>query len=278
MITSRARLFAPLTVACLSLVLAGCGSGTDAPQKSAGAPSADPLPIEGDTTFVVTRVQDKGSDRPLVEGSQMRLQFVDGRLVITAGCNTMSSEYQLKGAELTVAGLATTQMGCEPSLMDQDVWVGKLFEAPVQLTSGKHLRLVSGDVVLTLADRKEVSPDKPLVATTWELDGLVSTDAASSVPSGVTATLQISAEGVAVVHDGCNRGRGEATVAGDTITWGERASTRMACPGKDHQEVQDAIAAVLSGATTHAIVENTLTVTRGDRALTFRAASATADQ
>ena len=87
------------------------------------------------------------------------------------------------------------------------------------------------------------------------------------------ASLRITKAGKALVDDSCNGGSGQVTVDGDRIVWGERASTRMACVGQGTEEVQEAIREVLGGDTTYSIEEHSLTVTRGDRALTFRAES-----
>lgn len=269
MTTTRLTLTSAL-FACLSLALVGCGDKDAGAAQGGNQPGATQQPL-GDITYVVTGITEKGAARPVAKDSEIRLEFLDGRLVVNAGCNTMSGNYVQDGSKLTVDPMAATQMACPPELMAQDDWLGKLFATPVKFTGAKEATLTSGEVVLKLADRRTVSPDRPLVGTAWTLNGLVSKDGVSSVPGEVTATLQIGKDGVASVNDSCNQGSGATTVAGDKITWAPRSLTRMACRGEDTATVQKAIGEILEGATTFAIEEKTLTVTKGDRALTFGA-------
>lgn len=261
MTSPRTLLVAPLLAL---LVLAGCGDESSGP---GGDPGKDP---DG-TTYVVTGVTVGGEPHRLVRGTQIRLSFDDGRLGISAGCNSMGGNYTLDGTRLTVEPLAMTDMGCDRPLMEQDAWVAGLFEGPVQFTGES---VISGDTVLTLADRRDVSPDLPLVGTQWRLDGIGSGEgpdgSVASVPADArAATLRITENGRAEVYDGCNRGTGPAVVdenAG-TVDFGARATTRMACPGTE--EVVDAVNDVLDGLTTYAITEKSLTLTNGDASLYF---------
>lgn len=274
--SSRVRLAALLVLA--ATLVASCGSsGEDSAQPRATAPSAsDPL----EATYVVTGVTEDGKPRSLVKGSEIRLAFADGQLRITAGCNSMSGAYRLDGTRLSVESLATTEMGCPQPLMEQDTWVAGLFADPVQLSTGTDAAIISGGVVLALADRETVSPDKKLVGTRWVLDTIGSSSddesssdgSASSVGQGVEAYVVLKADGTVDVHDGCNGGSGSAVVAGDTITWGQRSQTLIGCTDPAVEQTQDAFARVLEGETRFRIDEKTLTVTKGGRFLGFHAA------
>lgn len=254
--------------AVLGLVLLSCGdrSGTDPAGPRSGSLA--------DVTYVVTGVTEAGEPRSLVEGSEIRLRFEGGRLGISAGCNSMGGSYTLDGTRLSVSGLSMTEMGCDAPLMEQDSWVAGLFERDVQLTTGADAALISGDVVLTLADRKEVAPDEPLVGTTWTLDSIGTggaDGAVSSVPGAVPATLTFQDDGTVSVFDGCNQGAGPATVIGATIAWGTIGFTRKGCVDPGVQEVVEAFGEVIVGESTYLLEEKTLTVTTGDRFLGFRA-------
>ena len=112
--------------AAAGLLLAGCGGG--------GADLAG-------STYTSTEV--RGHD--LVEGSQVTLTFADGRISANAGCNTMNGAATWEGETLEVEDpLASTMMGCEEPLMEQDTWLSEF------LTSSPHLA-VDGDE-LTLGD------------------------------------------------------------------------------------------------------------------------------
>lgn len=260
-------------IGLLGALLFGCGStGKD------GGPGGDPYSAAPrqtlDRTYVVTGVTEDGKKRALVPGSEIRLSFKDGRLGITAGCNSMGASYRLEGTRLTVDGLATTEMGCDQPLMDQDTWVAGLFAGPVQFRTGDDAALISGDVVLALVDREQASPDKPLTRTIWVLDSIGTSGpdgAVSSVPSGVVGYVVFSGDS-AGLYDGCNEGSAPATVDGSEITFGDRTSTLRGCSGDGVEEVQQAFSDVLAGTAAFEIEENRLTLTNGDRTLGFRAA------
>jgi heat shock protein HslJ len=65
-----------------------------------------------------------------------------------------------------------------------------------------------------------------LVGTTWQLEDLAGAGALDSV----AATLEFPAEGQVAGSASCNRFGGPVTIAGDSITFGPQAVTRMACP------------------------------------------------
>ena len=95
------------------------------------------------------------------------------------------------------------------------------------------------------------SPDKPLEGTTWVVEGLIRDQAASSVPAGLQASLVFAAGRVAA-QTGCNRGNASATVAGDAITFGPMALTRMACP-QPAMDLEAFVTGVLQGEVTFTI-------------------------
>ena len=98
----------------------------------------------------------------------------------------MSGPVDTAGGRLTTSALASTEMGCDAPLMEQDAWFGDLLAAaPVWKLDGDTLTVTSGDTTITLADRRVADPDRPLEGTTWRLDGLIDGDAVASVPQGV---------------------------------------------------------------------------------------------
>jgi heat shock protein HslJ len=65
-----------------------------------------------------------------------------------------------------------------------------------------------------------------LVGTTWRLEDLRGT----AVLDSTAPTLEFPAEGQAAGNASCNRFTGPFIVAGDSVTFGPLAVTRMACP------------------------------------------------
>lgn len=246
------------------LLLTGCGEETN----DAGSQSGPDL--DG-RTFIATSIEDRGATRLLVGGTELRLSFENGGLGINAGCNHMHGDYQLAGTELTVHGVSTTDMGCEPNLMAQDAWVSALFTEPLTVDlAGDDLRLTSEGVEVLLTDRKVASPDVSLEGTTWVLDALISDDAVSSVPGGIVATFFVDGDQVRI-DTGCNALRGTVSVADGTLTLADLAATEIKCTG-DQAEVEDAVTAVIADSATWSITERSLTIMRGTEGLGFRVA------
>ena len=65
-----------------------------------------------------------------------------------------------------------------------------------------------------------------LVGTTWRLEDL----RGPAVLDSTAPTLEFPAEGQAAGNASCNRFTGPFIVAGDSVTFGPLAVTRMACP------------------------------------------------
>lgn len=246
------------------LALAGCGE-----EKAPPVDDVVGSPIQLAGTYVVTGITDGGQPHALVPGSQVRISFADGNLGLQAGCNSMSGTVQIEDDTLTVGPMGGTEMGCPEPLMAQDTWLAGLFGVPVKVAEDP-LTLTSGAVVLTLVEREVASPDLPLVGTRWVLDGLIQGDSVSSVPGLLVAEVTFPEEGEVVLNTGCNMGSGTVVTTGDTIAWGQLMLTKKACT-KDNGSVEGALLSVLDGETTYEIEEHSLTITKGDQGLTFRA-------
>lgn len=87
----------------------------------------------------------------IVDGSKVELSFVDGMIVVNAGCNTMTGVVTLDGGSLAVGHLAMTMMACDPALMAQDAWLNDfLVSGPKWTSAGKALTLDNGTATITL--------------------------------------------------------------------------------------------------------------------------------
>lgn len=240
----------------LVLGLAACGEGTDV---AAGGP------LTG-RTFLSESVA--GHD--LVAGTQLRVDFREDEVSVTAGCNSLFGNLRIEGDRLFVEDMGGTEMGCDPERHDQDVWITELLgSGPSFELDGDRLRLTAGDVVVTLLDREVADPDRPLDGTTWVLDGLIEGDAVSSVPVAAETTLVFDGGRVAVRS--CNQGSAPVSVEGDELEIGALAMTRMACED-DRMDVESHVTAVLDGRITYAIEATRLTLTHPDgKGLVLRA-------
>jgi heat shock protein HslJ len=240
-----------------ALVVLGC--------SVAGAPSPSAAGLDG-RTFLSTDIE--GAD--LVPGTRVRLAFADGNLNANAGCNIMGGTYAIDGDRLITTQLSMTEMGCDEARARQDEWLAGFLSNGVAFTlDGDTLTLTAGTIRLTLLDEEVATPDQPLEGTRWVLDGIVSGDAVSSVPAGVTAAIRITG-GRVDVEAGCNQGGGSVEVTADTLSFGPLALTKMACEAGP-SAVESAMGQVLAGSIGYTIDADTLTLDADENGLIFRA-------
>ena len=260
-----------LALAVVTLVAACSGGPGSSGPPSTGSPAPSPsavTTVDG-TTYISTAV----TGATLAPGSQVRLTFKDGHLTANAGCNTMAGSYTITNGRLATTQMATTEMACPGPLMTQDQWVAGLLSGADVTLAGDTLTLDNGTIKLTLQDRKVAEPDKPLEGTHWILEGIRTGDAVSSVPAGVTASIDI-ANGQISVNAGCNGGSGTVTVAPDTLTIGPLMMTKKACTAGP-AAVEAAVTQVLTGTVPYTIDADVLTLDAGGTGLTYRAAPPT---
>lgn len=232
-----------------------------------------PLPIGGTPavdgrTFLSTSVTEGGSGRPLVENTRIRIAFSDGRMMASAGCNTMGATYRIEGEVLVTTDGAVTEIGCDPERHAQDEWLFGLIGAqPVLRLSEDRLIIEEGETVITLLDREIADPDLPLIGPTWTVAAIVTDDTVSSVPDEVMATLVFTTDGGILVNTGCNRGGGKVTVGANTLRFTQIAMTLRAC-GSPAGDVESAVLMVLGAdVVAYAIEARMLEMTVGDHGL-----------
>lgn len=264
--------------AVASLALAACGGGAVSP----ASPAADPTPAAPEPTAPVSGATDgnlagtswagsKADPSSPADPSKITLSFDDAALSATGGCNRMGGDYKVVDGVLTVGAMFSTEMACDQPLMDQDQWLSSLLNSATVTVDGTTLTLVNGTTTLTLTDEATARPAAPLEDTLWTLDGIADANAASSVPAGVTATMQI-VDGRASVAFGCNTGGGEVEVGDTALTFvGPLARTMMLCEGPGG-EVETVMSGVLQGEVPYAIAGDVLTLTGANgTTLTFTA-------
>ena len=206
----------------LVLIVAACGT-------DGGTAAGDPL--DG-TEWLSVRVTDGGADRPLVEGTRIRLAFTDGQVSASAGCNIIGGIYRIEDGVLAFEGGGMTEMGCDDERHAQDDWLAELLGSrPSIAVDGDELTLTSGDEVVTLRDREVAEPDLPLTGTTWTVDSLITGDAVSSIPDGAVATFTFAEDGTVEVNTGCNEGAGRYTFEDGRLSFTDVVVTERGCDG-----------------------------------------------
>lgn len=244
----------PRLVLLVSFLLAGCSVASGA--SLAGH------------AFLSTAVMADGQPYTLVPGTRIRLDFSDGQLGASAGCNTMGGTYRIADGRLRVGQLSMTEMGCDPARHAQDEWLSTfLGSGPALTVSGSDLRLETTGGAITLVDREVTDPDLSLVGTTWRVLSIRYGDAVSSVEAGVEANLTFQADGGVIIESSCNSGTGQFHTIVDELRFSEVVLTKRACPAP-RGEMEVAMLQVLRAETvSYRIAADSLTLDASDLGL-----------
>jgi heat shock protein HslJ len=199
-----------------------------------------------------------------VPGTVIRLSFEGGEMQFSAGCNSHSGPYAVcEDGTLCLAALASTEIGCEPPLHEQDEWLaGFLESSPAMTQSGAALTLTQGGATLEFLDREVADADRSLIDRTWTIDTFIEDGGASNSPTVPSPTLQFGADGRLTIFTTCVTGGGSYSRSGQTLTFVGVSYPEEACEGSVF--VHDRIVPVMTeGEVTFEIEAARLTITRG---------------
>jgi heat shock protein HslJ len=202
-----------------------------------------------------------------VVGTVVRLGFTDSVLSFSAGCNHYSGPYEVTNTSLVMNEMSATEMGCDANLMTQDAWLAEFFEKDPTLTlAGDTLTLTTNNATLTFLDRIVADPDRPLTGVTWNVDTLISGDAASSIPTTLEEpSLHFEDDGTLVVETGCNSGTGTFEVHAEELTFSDVTFTQSTCSNSEATALLEQLTDVfIDGTATYDIEAARLTIERGD--------------
>lgn len=188
-----------------------------------------------------------GTPRTLVEGTRISLEFTgDGELAANAGCNNLFGAVSIGAGTLEIDGLGGTEMGCDPPRHAQDQWLTEFLQSsPTWLLSADRLTLTGGGTELVLLDRRVADPDRPLAGTRWEVDTIITGEAASSMFAGTegSAWLVIEDESF-TASSGCREITGRVIIDGARLRFTDAVQTDPACP-PELEQVDDVMVTIL---------------------------------
>ncbi|MFE1266407.1 META domain-containing protein [Streptomyces sp. NPDC058758] len=264
----RSTLAAVLLVTLAPLTACG-GAG-------AGAAGDPDLPLAG-THWTVGAVTVDGSRSKAPEGA--RVDFAgEGRARGSTGCNHFGAGVAVAGATVTVSPDEVTERGCPDDRQRFETAFLAAFTGPLEGTlEDGALTLASSDGTKRVELAAEASA--PLRGTSWQVDGLVSGDTASSLPagSGEKARFVVGADGRITGNLGCNGFSATAKLderARTLTVEGPAATTRMMCTGPQ-MALETKLYELLDGPLSYRLDHRALTLTDGSgEGLTAVAATA----
>lgn len=240
------------------LLLSACNSGTPAASTPPTASTAAAVPTLDGTNWIVTHIDGTAT----VEDHEPTLAFADGNASGSATCNRFAGGFTQDGAALTIGQVAVTQMMCA-----DDVWMAQEAAFLTALSSITTVRDSDGVIELLDADRKialtlYAVQDEPLEGTTWQLSGILTKDALSSVVNNSAVTLTI--EDGKLSGKACNTFSGTVEVSGENLKVGPLMTTKMACKSSALTKQEAAVLKGLQAASTFAIEGAELTISAAD--------------
>ncbi|MEN0015704.1 MAG: META domain-containing protein, partial [Solirubrobacteraceae bacterium] len=196
-----------LLLAAAALALVGCGDAAHTPTSAE---------LRG-TQFMATSA--KG--HAFVEGTPPMLDFRDGTVSATGGCNETRGSYAIRGGRLSLGKDAMqTMMGCGTPLEHQDDWLDDVLDARPSVTVGDHgntLVLATRDQRITFGRQGPSGGPMPIEGPHWTATSLHQTGAFVAIEGPMAhPTLRIKG-GHASFFTGCNAGTTTAKVTDRTV-------------------------------------------------------------
>jgi heat shock protein HslJ len=149
-----------LPLIAAALALAACAPDQSSEEPAAGPAAAAPAAMELGPTLVAYRWRlESAADAAgqaiasLFPGpaNVLGLEFTEGQLGVTGGCNRIGAGYQVvEGSSLQVGPARSTMMGCPPPLAEADAAIGSFLSGTLQAqlqgeAGAPELRLTAAD-------------------------------------------------------------------------------------------------------------------------------------
>jgi peptidoglycan/xylan/chitin deacetylase (PgdA/CDA1 family)/heat shock protein HslJ len=256
----------------VSMGLAGCAQGADRQRPTevtvevaTSTPEATATKVPADMKGILWKldsyVNSQGEPADVLPGTEITIEFEDGQVNGSAGCNAYFAPYEIEGNSLTIGQIGSTMMACEPTVNEQETqYLAALESAASYQVTGDGLQIANtdGETVLVFS----VLEPMPLRATTWRLTGYNDGKGGFvSVLSGTEITALFDDDGSLIGSAGCNNYTASYVVEGGIISIGPVAATRKMCPEPEGiMEQESAYLAAMESAATYQIKGNSLEV------------------
>lgn len=255
----------------VSMSLAACAQGTEvATEVPTNIPESTPTKAAaelGGTLWTLdSYLNSQGEPADVLPDTEITIEFKDGQVNGSAGCNSYFGSYESDGSSLTLGVTGMTKIYCAPeALMDQEgAYLAALESAASYQVTDDKLQIANtdGETVLIFS----MLEPTPLTGTTWRVNGYNDGKGGFvSVLSGTEITALFGDDGNLGGSAGCNRYTTSYQVNGKTLSIGPAGATRMMCTEPEGiMERESAYLAALELAVTYRISGNSLEVLDAD--------------
>jgi heat shock protein HslJ len=208
------------------------GTAVPATEAPAVEPATTPetMPaasLEGAPWQLVSYADAAGEMHEPLSGTQITIEFRDGQVAGSSGCNNYIGSYRVAGEKLSIRLSGSTMMACPEEVMSQETayWAA-LDGAALYRITGDALQIVSADgkPLLNYVLLQPAALSGPKWMVTSYNNGK---QALVSPLAGGEITLLFGADGVVSGSTGCNNYSAPYTLEGDRLTIGPAAATRI---------------------------------------------------
>lgn len=231
----------------------------------------DGTPVSFDGEWRLESGTNQGQAIPIVAGSHITLKIDGTQVGGSSACNIYGGTIKLDGSKVTISALSMTEMACQENLMAAEA---AYLAALPRVTSADRTRdalLMSGPEVELHFVLVPPVADANLVGTSWLLESLISSEVTSSTVK--QATLRLADNGKLTISTGCRDLTGSYTVTGTRIQITLDPYDLYACTGALGEQDRHVLA-VVGTAADFSISGDTLTLTSGNKGLSYRAQAA----
>ncbi len=224
------------TCLLLGLALAACVPVPASDLPAATLPPATAVPQTPseplvsaliDATWLLQGYGRADAPQSVPPGAEVTLTFTDdGQVNGLAACNRYFGPVTVTGDAIAFGALAQTEIACaEPLMALERAYLDALARVVrFELAGGQLTLHGDGGALIFLA-----APALGLTSTSWELIAIGAGETLASPVGSTGITATFTDDGQVSGAAGCNRYFGSVTVAGDRITFGLIATTKMAC-------------------------------------------------
>jgi heat shock protein HslJ len=220
------------------------------------------LPTGGslDGAWVLTGGSDGGRALAVRADAPITLTIAGSEASGTAACNGYFGELSNDDAGTRLTGLGSTAMGCDGPVMDlETAYLAGLGRVTGSQRNGDRLTLTGPELELVYELAAPVQ-DAELVGTAWQLETVVSGDAASSAVDSDRVTMRFAADGTMGGEAGCTTWDGTWTDADGRIAVDDVTATAAPCASGLAGALEDQVTAVVDGGFALTIEGNRLVI------------------